>query len=267
MWRKMSLWGVMVLPSGFDGGLREALANDPDTAFLAVLHALALKTFYGSYTIDTCLEIEAKCVSLKTAAGAGLNDTALAQSSQQRHGAWSLRLPRQPEGLWDYVIDLDGDSRAALFAHCAAATVNALSQSYDRRPRALAHADRLATLTGLDMAQAWTPTVDAYLGRVTKAQILEAVREAKGETSAQLIEHLKKGDMAQEAERLLQGTGWLPQPLRTPGLTAPALPLAGLTTGDGEDGSEAGAMAFPAFLVEDDADSAEAPASYLVAAE
>ena len=138
--------------------LREALANDPDTAFLAVLHALALKTFYGSYTVDTCLEIEAKSVSLKTAAGAGLNDTALAQSSQQRHGAWSLRLPRQPDGLWDYLLDLDGDSRAALFAHCAAATVNALSQSHDHRPRALAHADRLATLTGLDMAEHWAPT-------------------------------------------------------------------------------------------------------------
>src|SRR3954451_12366273 len=105
------------------------------------------------------------------------------------------------------------------------------------------------------MAQAWTPTVDNYLGRVTKAQILEAVREAKGEASAQLIEHLKKGDMAQEAERLLEGTGWLPQPLRTPGLPAPALPLAGLTAGDGEDGSEPNrAITLPAFLVEDDAD-------------
>jgi hypothetical protein len=31
--------------------LREALANDPDTAFLAVLHAMALQTFYGSYTV------------------------------------------------------------------------------------------------------------------------------------------------------------------------------------------------------------------------
>jgi ParB family chromosome partitioning protein len=217
--------------------LREALANDPDTAFLAVLHAMALQTFYDSYTVDTCLEIEAKSVSLKTAAGAGLNDTALAQSSQQRHGAWSLRLPRQPEDLWDYLLDLDGDSRAALFAHCAAATVNALSQSYDHRPRALAHADRLATLTGLDMAEHWTPTVDGYLGRVTKAQILDAVREAKGEASAQLIEHLKKGDMAREAERLLDGTGWLPQVLRTPGLPTPALPLADPHARDGEDGS------------------------------
>src|SRR4051812_5374398 len=214
--------------------LREALANDPDAAFLAVLHALALRTFYGSSTVDTCLEIEAKSVSLKPAARPGLNDTALAQAAQQRHGACALRLPRQPDGLWDYLLDLDGDSRAALFAHCAAGTVNALCQSYDRRPRALAHADRLATLTGLDMAEHWTPTIDTYLGRVTKAQILDAVREAKGEASAQLIEPLKTSDMAREAERLLAGTGWLPPVLRAPGLTAPALPLAGPRAGTGE---------------------------------
>ena len=60
----------------------------------------------------------------------------------------------------------------------------------------------------------WKPTIDNYLGRVTKPRILEAVREAMGEPSAQLIDHLKKGDMAKEAERLLDGSGWLPEPLR-----------------------------------------------------
>jgi ParB family chromosome partitioning protein len=40
------------------------------------------------------------------------------------------------------------------------------------------------------------------------------VREAKGEQAAQLIEDLKKADMAREAERLLDGSGWLPEPLR-----------------------------------------------------
>jgi hypothetical protein len=36
---------------------------------------------------------------------------------------------------------------------------------------------------------------DAYLGRVTKARILGAVREAKDDGQAQLIGHLKKGEM------------------------------------------------------------------------
>ena len=62
----------------------------------------------------------------------------------------------------------------------------------------------------------WTPTVENYLGRVTKARILDAVREAKGDAAAQLIDHLKKPEMAKEAERLLAGTGWLPEPLRLP---------------------------------------------------
>src|SRR5690606_37571176 len=36
--------------------LRDALASDPDTAFVAVLHALCLGAFYH-YTSETCLEI------------------------------------------------------------------------------------------------------------------------------------------------------------------------------------------------------------------
>ena len=55
------------------------------------------------------------------------------------------------------------------------------------------------------------PTIANYLGRVTKPRILEAVEEARGEEMVHLIDHLKKGDMAKEAERLLEGTGWLPE--------------------------------------------------------
>jgi ParB family chromosome partitioning protein len=45
----------------------------------------------------------------------------------------------------------------------------------------------------LDMvATGWTPTVDNYLGRVTKAQIIGAVREAKGERAAHAIQHLNE---------------------------------------------------------------------------
>jgi ParB family transcriptional regulator, chromosome partitioning protein len=55
------------------------------------------------------------------------------------------------------------------------------------------------------------------LGRVTKGRIVDAVREAKGEDAAQRIAHLKKAEMASAAEELLAGTGWVPEPLRTPG--------------------------------------------------
>jgi ParB family chromosome partitioning protein len=69
--------------------------------------------------------------------------------------------------------------------------------------------------------------VATYLGRVTKARILEAVREAKGEQAAQLIEDLTTADMAREAERLLDGTGWLPEPLRMRVADVSVVPDAG----------------------------------------
>jgi ParB family chromosome partitioning protein len=196
--------------------LREAVANDPDIALRAALHALCLKLFYH-YGFDTCLEIEAKSVLFGHTSG--LADTPAAKTIDARHKAWDEQMPEDTSDLWDMLAELDSDSRQALFAHCVGLTINAVHQPYDRRPKALRHADRLASAVALDMADAgWTPTVDAFLGRVTKARILEAVREAKGEKAAERIAHLKKAEMAKEAERLLDGTGWLPEPLRTAGV-------------------------------------------------
>jgi ParB family chromosome partitioning protein len=193
--------------------LREAVANDPDTAYLAILHALCLKLFYR-LGLDSCLEVDAKSVLFGSQVE-GLGGMAYATAIDARHGAWSAQLPKDTADLWDVLTGLDSDSRQALFAHCAGLTINATCQPYDRRPKAIAHADRVAEAVQLDMVEAgWRPTVATYLGRVTKARILEAVREAKGEQAAHLIEDLKKADMAREAERLLDGTGWLPEPLR-----------------------------------------------------
>ena len=100
--------------------------------------------------------------------------------------------------------------------------------------------------------------VENYLGRVTKPRIIEAVREAKGDSSVELIAHLKKADMAREAERLLQGTGWLPEPLRA---------LDGEVAADAEG---EGIAALPAFLCSEDdetTDASEDPEPHPVAAE
>ncbi|MCX7587305.1 ParB/RepB/Spo0J family partition protein [Phenylobacterium sp. 58.2.17] len=197
--------------------LRDALGSDPDTAFLAMLHVLCLKLFYR-HGLDSCLEIEAKCVVFGQQAP-GLADTPSATAVEARHQAWADQLPGEPAGLWEALTAFDHDSRQALFAHCIGQTLNAVHEAWNRRPKALAQADRLATVVGLDMAAVgWIPTVDNFLGRVTKAQIVLAVQEARGEAAARRIDHLKKGDMAREAEQMLAGSGWIPEPLRTVGL-------------------------------------------------
>ncbi|MGY4598100.1 ParB family chromosome partitioning protein [Bradyrhizobium sp. GM22.5] len=219
--------------------LRDALAQDPDVAYLAALHALCLRLFYR-YTPESSLDIDAKRVVFGSQAP-GLGDTAIAKAVDERHQHWSEQLPRESAELWDALSNFDRDSRDVLFAHCVALSVNAVYEPWNRRPRALAHADRLAEAIGLDIAAVgWRPTVDNYLGRVTKARILQAVREAKGETVAQVIEHLKKGEMAERAQELLAGSGWLPEPLRTPGrslgATSPAFELGPISpSASGED--------------------------------
>lgn len=65
---------------------------------------------------------------------------------------------------------------------------------------------------------------------MTKARILQAVTEANGQRAADRIEHLKKGEMAVEAEMLLASSGWLPEPLRTPGRSLLQLAIADATT-------------------------------------
>ena len=196
--------------------LRQAVGERPDVAFLATLHALCLKLFYP-YTQDTCLELDLKQVSFPTQPP-GLAESMPAKAIGLRHQAWVEALPRDGGDLWDALEAADDDTRQRLFAHCVSTSVNAVQESWNRRPRALAHAGRLAAAVRLDMAAAgWTPTVDAYLGRVTKARILQAVREARGEAAAERLTPLKKGEMATQAEALLAGSGWLPDPLRTEG--------------------------------------------------
>ena len=95
---------------------------------------------------------------------------------------------------------------------------------FDRKPDAWAHADQLAQAVDLDMTRYWSPTVASYLGRVTKARIGEAVREAVSDETAERISSLKKPDMASEAEALLAGKGWLPSLLRAPVPAEPEVP-------------------------------------------
>lgn len=207
--------------------LRNRLADNPSVAFLAVLYKFCRDVFSRYISYNPAMEVSVRNTGFSLQAP-GLNECPAAQAIEERHKAWEARLPEDEAALWDWLISLDGTEQAELFAHCAAFGVNALYEKADRHgggtvtahgiQQRLTEANRLARATGLDMVEAgWRPTVENYLGRVTKVRILEAVREGVGEDRIQRIDHLKKNDMAREAERLLAGSGWLPEPLRLTG--------------------------------------------------
>lgn len=196
-------------------GLRLALSEQPEVAIVAVIHALSAQIFYRG--ADACvLDIRPTSTYLASHAD-GIEDTKAGKAWADRHARWAAQMPRDVAALWAFVVDLDHDSRMALFAHCAALTVNAVKLPTERKPRAMATADRLAEAVSLDMTAHWRPTARTYFGRVTKPRILDAVREAVSIEAADRMADMKKQDMAEAAEQLLAATGWLPALMRTPG--------------------------------------------------
>ncbi|QEN84809.1 ParB/RepB/Spo0J family partition protein [Labrys sp. KNU-23] len=209
--------------------IRDAVAQHPQVAMTMLLHKLVCDTFQHR-SATGCLEAHVRHVFFPAQAD-DLSDSPSAKAVAERHQAWMQETPDDDEALWGWLAGLDEASRMALLAHCISYGVNALQEkpnpyggsgvSEHGLKLRLAQADRLARATTLDMAEAgWRPTSGNYLGRVTKARILQAVAEGKGQPAADRIAHLKKGEMASEAETLLAGTGWLPEPLRLPVIDA-----------------------------------------------
>jgi ParB family chromosome partitioning protein len=196
-------------------GLRLALSEQPDVAIVAVTHALSAQIFCRGADAHV---LDIRPVSTLLASHADdIEDTKAGKAWADRHARWATQMPRDASDLWAFVAELDHDSRMALFAHCVALTVNAVKLPMERRPRAIATADRLAEAVSLDMTAHWTPTARTYFGRVTKPHILDAVREAVSIEAAERMANMKKQDMAEAAEQLLIATGWLPALMRTPG--------------------------------------------------
>jgi ParB family chromosome partitioning protein len=189
--------------------LAAELQQRPDVALAAVVHAFASRLLRNGIAESSSLQFAASSQSLHRVEGS----KALAQIEAARE-KWSRMLPEEGD-LWAWCLAQKQGVLLELLAFCAATTINAVRLKSDRpESERLRHADKLAAAVGLDMKAWFTPDAPNYFNRVSKPQILDAIREAKGQPPAPAWEKLKKAELAQEAERQLAGSGWMPELLR-----------------------------------------------------
>ncbi len=197
--------------------LRHALGEQPEVAFLAALHALCLKALLSvCHGFLPRARPEERRLR-RAGAGAERHRARRRASIAVTNPGWRrCRRSRPISGIRSWRSTRTAVARCSRTASRCRSTrcSSPTAAGRGRSPMPIASRRRSSST--------WSPPAGrrrwtSYLGRVTKARILSAVREAKGERAAQLIDHLKKGEMAEKAEALLAGSGWLPEPLRTPG--------------------------------------------------
>lgn len=189
--------------------LQAALVKQPNTAVVALAHALVLRTFYApGARAGSSLQLQLDPPDLGRDAEDVVQTRAHASMREQYERLRSA-LP-EAEALFGWLLVQTDEVRNELMAYCVARCLNGV-QSDDRR----SPFDEVAKAANLDMRDWWVPTADGYFASLPKSRILEAVGETAPPETVRALALLKKGNLAKSAEEKLAGRGWLPALLRS----------------------------------------------------
>ncbi|WP_241044437.1 ParB/RepB/Spo0J family partition protein [Achromobacter xylosoxidans] len=196
--------------------LQTEVARHPQVALAALVHGMVQTVLQGSHyghRHDALpLGVSLKAQDRLEGIAPDLPDSPAAVALRELQQVAGEGLPEDSAELFAVLLAKSQDELVRLLAVCVAVTVDVVT------PRAAQHQPgaELAQAVGLDMAAWWKPTADGYFQHVPKAAILEVVEQYAPAHVTRLAK-LKKGDIASEAERLADGTGWMPAIFRAQG--------------------------------------------------
>ena len=186
--------------------LQLGVACRPQVALAALVHGMAQtvlqERYYGhDLPVGVRLTVQDRLEALAP----DMPESPAAVALREMQEVWREKLPQDSAELFTALLAMEQAELMALLAVCMASTVDVVT------PRAVPHQPgaELAQAVGLDMAAWWQPTAEGYFKHVSKAVILQAVGEFAPHSVNRLAK-LKKADIASEAERLADGTGWMP---------------------------------------------------------
>ena len=195
--------------------LQIEVARHPQVALAALVHGMVQRALQDGYAVELPIGISVRPQNRLDTYALDWPESSAAVALRELQQTWGERLPEDSAELFAALLTMPQNELVQLLAVCVAASVDVVT------PRAAQAAPgaELAQAVGLDMAAWWKPTAEGYFNHVPKAVILDAVHQFAPSHVTRLSK-LKKADIASEAERLAQGTGWMPAPFAAESSTA-----------------------------------------------
>lgn len=189
------------------------LSRNAHVALVALVHVFLQRVFGEDYRrAGAALQVTPQLSAHALLAVADdLKQSTAWQTLEAMRLAWKERLPANAGEWFGWLTAQPQTELLDLLALCSAATLNALPST-----GAACDANVLAEAVGLDMADWWEPTATGFLNHVSKALIVQALKEAGPELADDRIGMTKKDVLVAKAASRLAGKRWLPVPLRRP---------------------------------------------------
>ncbi len=208
--------------------LQIEVARHPHAALAALVHGLVQTVLQpGHYGEDLPLGVSLKVQDRLESLAPDVSESPAAVALRELQQFAAEVLPQDSAELFAVLLAKPQDELVRLLAVCVASTVDVVT------PRATVQQPgaELAQAVALDMAAWWKPSNEGYFRHVSKAVILETVSEFAPDHVTRLAK-LKKADIASEAERLVEGSGWMPTIFRS---EAPQQVAQDVAVGAGSD--------------------------------
>ncbi|HEK1321300.1 TPA: ParB/RepB/Spo0J family partition protein [Pseudomonas aeruginosa] len=193
--------------------LQIEVARHPQVALAALVHGMVQTVLQEShYGHDLPLGVSLKVQDRLEGMAPDWPESPAAVALRELQQVAGEALPEDSAELFAALLAKSQDELVRLLAVCVAVTVDVVTPCTTRQQPG----EELAQAVGLDMAAWWKPSNEGYFRHVPKAAILEAVEQFAPSHVTRLAK-LKKADIASEAERLADGTGWMPAIFATEG--------------------------------------------------
>ena len=186
--------------------LQIEVARHPHVALAALVHGMVQTVLQERhYGRDLPLGVSLKIQDRLEGMAPDWPESPAAVALHELQQAAGVALPEDSAELFAALLAKSQDELVRLLAVCVASAVDVVTPHATQHPPGA----ELARAVDLDMAAWWKPTAEGYFKHVSKAVILDAVGAFAPESVTRLAK-LKKADIASEAERLADGTGWMP---------------------------------------------------------